>query len=185
MNYYDMRNEEIVQRAVHWYNNTPHRSLVIGKVIFTPNEVEENRELEGVLIRHNIRLCEYLKQKQIREGLFDYKKGNIIMVHLDFSRTPWKFMKLRRRFNALATFKRYTHGDVECQVFLSGIAAAAAAAATQEEMKGKKEKEMEEREEKEYLETALNKPIIVPIYYTKYVCKNEAKLPEKYRNYFE
>jgi hypothetical protein len=180
MNYNDMRNEETVQRAVYWYNNTPHRTLVIGKAIFTPNEVENSKELEGVLIRHRMRLWDRVKQKQINEGLFDYREGNIIMVHLDFSRTPWKFMKIRRRFNALAEFIRYTHGDVECQVVLSGIDSAA-----QEEIGGRREKKVEETEEKEHLDMSLAKPIIVPIYYTKYVCKNIAKLPEKYRNYFE
>jgi hypothetical protein len=121
MNYYDMRDDFQVRRVVDWYYKTPHRSLTIGRAIFTPEEVENNKDLEGVLIRRNILKSNYIRRKQIKEGLFDYKKGNIIMVHLDFSRTPWKFMKVRRRFNALAVFIRYTHGDVECKVFLSGI----------------------------------------------------------------
>jgi hypothetical protein len=181
MNYYDMRNSEKVQRVVEWYNMTPHRSLVIGKAIFTPEEVENNKELEGVLIRRNMRLCDYIQEKQRSEGLFAYRKGNVIMVHLDFSRTPWKFMKVRRRFNALAVFIGYIHGDVQCQVFLSGIGSI-----TQESVKGRKEKEdTTEIEEKQYLETSLAKPIIVPIYYTKFVCKDITQLPDRYRNYFE
>jgi hypothetical protein len=89
-------------------------------MIFSPFDVENNKDLEGIFIRKNKRICEEIEKLQKRKGLYMYKKGNVLMVHLDFSRTIHKFMKVRRKFNALAIFERYVHGNVQCKVYKSG-----------------------------------------------------------------
>jgi hypothetical protein len=120
-NYYNMRNLDLLRRVVRLYNNTPHLSLRIGKAIFTPVEVEDNKEIEGVLIRRNIELARVVQDQQFKNGLWSYQPGNIIMVHLDLSRTDYKFMKKRRIFNVLTKFLFYQHGNVVCKILESGI----------------------------------------------------------------
>jgi hypothetical protein len=96
-NSHDMRNPKQIRKTVFWYNHTPHLSLRIGRAIFTPTEVENNKDLEGVFIRKNVELREVIEEKQQSNGLFRYKRGNVIMIHLNLSRTPLKFMKGIRR----------------------------------------------------------------------------------------
>jgi hypothetical protein len=171
-NYYDMRNEKRVQQMVGFYNHTPHNSLKIGKMIFTPEEVERDKELEGVFIRRSKQIKDVVKQKQIEAGLYSYKEGNIIMVHLDLSRTNYKFMKTRRRFNVLAIFKEYFHGNVVCKIWKSGF--------------DREERENVEREEdKSFDRTIKNKLITVPIYFTKFVAENPQNVPKEFLDYFQ
>jgi hypothetical protein len=105
MNYHDMREPDRVQSAVQYYNITPHRALYLNR-LFTPQEVENDKDLEGLFIRKNKEKLEKIKTHQGLNGLFNYKPGNVLLVHLDFSRTAYKFMKKRRIFNALAIFLR-------------------------------------------------------------------------------
>jgi hypothetical protein len=46
-----MGNEDQVQCRVEQYNSTPHLGLELGRMIFSPEEVEGNRDLEGMFIR--------------------------------------------------------------------------------------------------------------------------------------
>ncbi|KAA6394724.1 MAG: hypothetical protein EZS28_009749 [Streblomastix strix] len=72
-----------------------------------------NGDLEGKFIRLKQQQLELQLIKQQREQLFDFKSGNILMVHVDYSRTGIRFQIQRRQFNELATFITYNNGNVE------------------------------------------------------------------------
>ena len=165
-NYYDFRNYYQVEKVVDFYNETPHLSLKINKAIFTPLEVENNPELEGVFIRKNQEVADFVTNLQ--KELFDYKPGNILLVHLDFSKTPMKFMKKRRNFNALAEFIEYQHGNVVARV-LRLI-----------NLEIKKDTTADKS-----LDVNLNDRVIIPVYFTKFVCERSSEIPLFYESYFE
>jgi hypothetical protein len=181
-NYNNMANPEAVQLMVDYYNHTPHMALKHNQMIFTPEEVESNRDLEGLLIRKNKERCDVVEQKQRKKGLFEYEKGNVLLVHLDLSRTPYRFMKKRRTFNALAIFLNYWHGNVRCIIYRSGFGImdyqVKDAATPFDEL------EAEEEDYDKSLTLNLYKPVIVPIYYTKLVCERLEDLPERYKYFF-
>ncbi|KAA6356852.1 MAG: hypothetical protein EZS28_047621 [Streblomastix strix] len=57
-----------------------------------------------------------VKELQNKDNLLDLKKGNIITIHLDLKKTAHAFEKQRRQFNEIATFIRYEHGNVVCEL---------------------------------------------------------------------
>jgi hypothetical protein len=166
-NYHSFRNEEQVQTVVDIYNETPHIALKIGKAIFPPEEVQKNPGLEGVLIRQNQDKTKMVQDIQAEKGLHSYEKGNVLLVHLDLSRTPQRFMKKRRNYNALALFHSYYHGNVACQVISSMTIS--------EEGKDPDD---------ESIDYNLGKLIIVPIFYTKLIAKNVSLIPHRFKSYF-
>ncbi|KAA6382290.1 MAG: hypothetical protein EZS28_022181 [Streblomastix strix] len=57
-----------------------------------------------------------VKEQQFKDNLLDLKKGNIITIHLHLKKTAHGFEKQRRQFNDIATFIRYEHGNVICEL---------------------------------------------------------------------
>ncbi len=57
-----------------------------------------------------------IHKKQQHKGLLTYKKGNIILVHVDYGKTKKKFDKRRRVFNEIAEFLAYSNGNVICKL---------------------------------------------------------------------
>jgi hypothetical protein len=104
---------ENIQKAVDEYNNSRHTAF---NHEYTPKEVQMHKDLEEYYIRENMNRAEEVKSMQISEGLFLYKPGNILLIHLNFSKTKDKLNKTRRTFNRLAEFLNYDHGNVVCQV---------------------------------------------------------------------
>jgi hypothetical protein len=176
---------------VDYYNHTPHIALKLDRRIFTPEEVEFNKDLEGLFIIRNKERCEVVEEEQKENGLFNYVNGNVLMVHLDLSRTPYRFMKRRRRFNALAIFMSYEHGNVKCVVFKSGIGLQHINSGTLKELKdfdinyGYSPLLEDEDENNTGINTSMVRPIVVTIYYTKFVCDDIEELMQsvKYRRY--
>jgi hypothetical protein len=160
-----------VQEVVEIYNNTPHNNLVLAsiEVPLTPAQVESNQDLEGLFIRENQQRLDVVKEMQKEAGLFNFKKGNILMVHLDYSKTPLSFMKVRRNFNHLAEFLEYESGNVKCRL-RNNI-----------EFSNAKNDWFDDRG------TEINektKIVTIPIYYCKLVSFDLKSLPEKYKDYF-
>jgi hypothetical protein len=114
-----------------------------------------------------MKLAEVVKGQQRRQGMYGYKKNKILLAHLDFSRTPMKFMKKRKAFNVLVKFLRYEHGNVICSILNSN------------------NRIRREDEDEDLSFDFSTKEISVPIFNTKYVCKYINTLPESYINYFE
>jgi hypothetical protein len=73
---------------------------------------------EWQYIRYCIEKLEIILQRQ--QYLQGYKPGNILLVHLEFGRTPEKFEKPRRYWNRVAEFIGYHHGNVMIRLLSTG-----------------------------------------------------------------
>jgi hypothetical protein len=106
-------NNNMIQTTVDYYNNSPH---IAYQNVFTPAEVQENKEIEAQYIRYSKQKLEDVKKSQALEGLTSYQEGNILLIHLDLGKTQMKFTAQRRNFNHLAEFVTYKFGNVVCRL---------------------------------------------------------------------
>ena len=119
---FDGNHDNIVQQLVHYYNNTKHRSLRVfnstgNKLItMTPYEMHTNIEAEWTYIRSMTNKLNDVKKRQHKEGLHRYKPGDIVRVHLNYSKTPHRFAKRRRQFDTTTTFKGYSNGNAVVRI---------------------------------------------------------------------
>jgi hypothetical protein len=143
--------DDIVNKVVYEYNNTPHSAFGYR---FTPFEVQSCPDLEECFIRENLYKLDEAKAKQEQAGFFTYNKGDVLIIHQDQSKLGLG-IKNRRTFNRLAIFNYYEHGNVNCNV-------------------------LQEITNKDY---TINKaPIVVPIYYTKFIADGVEDVPKKYHS---
>jgi hypothetical protein len=85
--------------------------------MLTPFQVQFTPDFKRYFIKESEYKLELINQKQDKLGLKDYKPGNILLIHLDFSKTANRFTKKRRNFNKLARFISYEFGNVKCFVY--------------------------------------------------------------------
>ena len=102
-----------VLALVDLYNKTPH---VAFHNEFSPEMIQYNPELEGAYIRQQTNKLREIINEQKASGLHNYKPGNVLMIHIDFSKTDMMFEKRRRNFNELAIFISYRGGNVVCEL---------------------------------------------------------------------
>lgn len=102
-----------MKRMVKLYNYTPHAAY---RNLFTPIEVQRDRELEAMYIRAQQDRLHTIRQLQVKDGYMSYKPGNILYVHLDDTKTERRFDKVRRQFSHLGVFIRYAYGNVVCDM---------------------------------------------------------------------
>jgi hypothetical protein len=152
--------DDVVQAAVLVYNHTPHTAF---NNEFTPYEVQSNPELEDCFIRENFYKLQEAKRLQQEEGLFRYKIGNVILIHLSETKTKLKFKKRRRNFDQLAVFIDYEFGNVLCYLLFV-------------RKNGNDIADKASDGEAVYIR--------VPIYYTKYVAEDEDHIPTAYLKAF-
>jgi hypothetical protein len=99
---------EVVLQIVDYYNNTPHSAY---KNKFTPQQVQNDRELEAWYIRtQQLKLFDVLKQQQ--KSFRRYNQGDLLIVYRPLGKTDEVFKKRRRNFQELAMFEKYDHGNV-------------------------------------------------------------------------
>jgi hypothetical protein len=110
-------NPNIVAKAVQEYNNTKHSAFYNE---FSPIQVQHNKDLEEYFIREQQMRLQDVTEAQKEAELYNYIQGNILLIHLDFSKTDEKFKKQRRTFNQLAEFVKYDHGNVNCFILERG-----------------------------------------------------------------
>ena len=116
------------------------------------------------------------------DGLLSYRKGNIILIHYDTSKTEKKHEKQRRVFNEIAEFIRYHNGNVECKLlkpyhrFQLNADKQAGTAFYVPYIKTKTGRSPKTDDERA--------TITVPIMYTRFVAPNYASLGEDYKQYF-
>jgi hypothetical protein len=144
-------NPELVAKAVEVYNNTVHSAF---NDEFTPKQVQNNPELEEYYIRQNMRLLKNVKELQREEGYFNYEPGDVLLIHLDESKTEKRMVRKRRVFNKIVVFSHYENGNVYCKRVSN---------------------------DEDGIVVHNDYPIIIPIYYTRYIAPDINKLPEKYR----
>jgi hypothetical protein len=120
----------------------------------TPADVEQNPDMEGVFIRKHAKENSTIVKKQVRRGLFDYVRGDILHVHVEYVddrkliRVAEK--KRRKQFNYIAEFIEYVHGNVRCYILCRSV-------------------------------PEDDKNQVIPIYCTMLICHDIRELPEKYR----
>ena len=141
-------NENQLLQIVNYYNNTYHRSIDC-----TPNDMENNSDIEYQYIRWNEQKLDYVLSLQDSYGLTKYEKGNILLVHLDKGKTKNKFEKRRTYYDRLGEFQNYENGNVKIKL-LSPV------------MVGTK-----------YVNEA-----VVPAYHTQFLAKNKESIPKEYIN---
>jgi hypothetical protein len=107
-----------VQQVIDYYNTTYHKGIDC-----TPHEMMMNTELEWQYIRHCQEKLRQVNQFYESRNLLGYRRGNVIVVHLDYSKTSRKFEKQRRHWNQLGVFVAYEHGNVKCVVINQGVRA--------------------------------------------------------------
>jgi hypothetical protein len=143
-------NHQIVSKVVELYNKTPHSAF---NREFSPIEVQMHPDLEEYYIRQQLSVLKDVKELQRNSGFFDYEPGDVLLIHLDESKTEKSMVRKRRVFNRLAVFSSYENGNVLCKRLLrSG---------------GK---------------IVVQDPytILLPIYFTKYLVSNVNDIPQRY-----
>jgi hypothetical protein len=146
---------DIVSEAVDMYNNRPHQDFNYES---TPSEVQSHKALEECFFRDNISRAQKMHKKQEVAGFFMYRPGNILLVHVDMLKVHMpRATKRRATFNRLAEFIGYEYGSVRCKVL--------------------------EKQITEGNSLFWKNPIVVPIYYTKYVCAALADIPFTFRTF--
>ena len=177
----------LMRQMVDYYNNTPHGSLRFKNIdyidnefydknlkrpskwiYYTPSQMQNDIDLEWKYIRKMQMKLREIHEKQHFKGLLSYKKGNIILVHLDKSKTQKKHEKRRRVFNEIAEFIEYRNGNTICRLLKPYQTVN-----KKDSTKGRKPM------------TDNEKAIIeVPIIYTKFVCNLFNDLNDDYIKYF-
>jgi hypothetical protein len=142
-------NTKELRDAVAEYNNTPHKAFNYD---FSPQQVQENNDIENYFIRENLYKLDEVKARQVEAGFFGYKPGNVLLINKDKRKLNFsEYYKKRRTFNRLAIFIRYNHVNVVCQELI--------------------------RTDKKITTT---KAIEVPVYCTKLLAKNVDGIPQEY-----
>jgi hypothetical protein len=85
-----------------------------------------------------------------------YVKGNILLVHLELSKTPEAMEKQRKFWNRLAEFLGYSHGNVVVKLFRPVRI-------------GVSDREI----------------VVVPIYFTKFVAYDVKSIPTEIKNNYK
>jgi hypothetical protein len=71
-------------QLVDEYNHTPHSAFYH---MFTPFQVQFTQDLERYFMKEKEYKPEEINQKQKELGLKEYEAGNILLIHLNFSKT--------------------------------------------------------------------------------------------------
>jgi hypothetical protein len=105
---------ELMQKVVHFYNNSIHRSLFNR---FTPTQAQNNYIIERTFIQEKNRQLEKAKDASLNYYP-EYTYGNILLVNIpnkDRLKT-----KRRRNYDKLVYFMKYIHGNVEVKLMNMG-----------------------------------------------------------------
>jgi hypothetical protein len=150
---------DIVARVVYEYNHTPHSAF--GHQ-FTPYQVQINNDLEEYFIREHMYEAARVKDLQMKAGLLSYTPGDILLIHVDESKTAQALRKVRRVFNRLGEFVRYDFGNVVCNVLGPGLVAQPSCAPS-----------------------VASRQITLPIQFTKFLAKTRFELQNEKNQYLK
>lgn len=99
----------LMQELVTYYNNTPHSTTGIK-----PTEMTYQQEYEYIDTMN--KLTNIQKQKQYKEGLYNFQYGDKIKIYINPSKTNESYVKKRGNYVYEATFIEYNHGNVICEL---------------------------------------------------------------------
>ena len=173
---------DLMKQMIYYYNNTPHRSLKFTNynqidsasrskyIYYTPNELQNDIDLEWIYIR-KMKMLLKRKQEELKlKGLLNYKKGNIILIHLDKGKILKKHEKQRRIFNEIAEFITYLHGNVVCRL-----------------LNPYQIVDKDTKQKNKFIvdnEKDLNSTLEIPLLYTKFVSDSIESIPNNIKEYF-
>ena len=143
-------NDNQLNQIINYYNNTYHKAIKC-----TPSEMMENEDIEWKYIRQKHRELMNALDKQKELGLLSYKKGCVLLIHLNLAKTADRDEKRRKRFDRLGIFEKYENGNVKVKLLRPVLIA------------GK------------YVNV-----VTVPIYFTRFISDDLETLPVKYKNNF-
>lgn len=197
-----LADNELMQQMVMYYNNTPHNSLrfknpeynpfedydeYIGSglepppkqnkwIYYTPYQMQNDIDLEWKYIRKMRNKLQDINNKLSLKGLLTYKRGNIILIHLDKNKGSKMFDKRRRIFDEIAEFICYQNGNVICRLLKPYLKLT---------KKGDSYIPYEQPKRGRIAKTDYERAIIeIPIIYTKFVCSSYDRLSNDYIQYF-
>ena len=110
-NLWDGQHDNIIQQLVYYYNFTKHRAIGMK-----PIDMHSNIEEEWKYIRKKMEEVNDVKRKQIANGFYEYKPGDKLRLHLEYSKTNEKFTKRRRQYDVEAEFIKYVGGNCQCKI---------------------------------------------------------------------
>ena len=118
LSYDVLRQPTLVKKIVDYYNNTPHSGLPLDEngIHYTPKEVQNNIDIEWKYIRQKDQELKKVYEKLSKAGYDKYKKGNVLLLHLDTGKTNRNMQKKRRNFQDVGLFVKYVKGNVCCQL---------------------------------------------------------------------
>ena len=108
---WDGHHDDIIQQLVYYYNFTKHRVTKMS-----PIDMHTDIDKEWEYIRQKTEELNDAKLKQYQHGLFNYKPGDRIRIHLEYSKTNQLFDKRRRQFDREGTFIQYINGNCLIQL---------------------------------------------------------------------
>lgn len=193
----------LMRQMVDYYNNTPHTSLRFKNyehteyrseyqgsglippskwVYYSPAQVQNNIDLEWKYIRKMKLKLREINDKQRFKGLLSYRRGNIILIHLDRGKTQKKHEKRRRVFDEIAVFIRYENGNVICKLLnpYRTYSKSSKGLVPYDQMKSNEDITRGRIPKNDFQKSIIE----VPIIYTKYVCNSINELDEDFRHYF-
>jgi hypothetical protein len=110
---YRRMGEDGVKQIIEYYNNTYHLGIDC-----TPVEMMMNPEIEWQYIRYCEDKVITVKEYQRSAGLAKCKAGNVLLIHLEKSKTSEKFEKQRRYWNTVGIFLDYSNGNVRVLIMV-------------------------------------------------------------------
>ena len=108
---WDGHHDDIIQQLVYYYNFTTHRAIKMR-----PIDLHTNIDKEWEYIRHKTEELNDVKLKQYQEGLYNYKPGDRLRIHFEYSKTNQLFDKRRRQFDKEGTFIEYVNGNCKIEL---------------------------------------------------------------------
>ena len=117
-----LRDDQIIQRIVKYYNDTPHVGLLINPqtgINYTPRDMQDDINLEWAYIRQKDKELQKVTKKQEMSNLTKYKRGNVLRLHLNWAKTKMKFKKRRMVYENIGVFDKYVNGN--CKVYVLNI----------------------------------------------------------------
>lgn len=108
---WDGQHDDIIQQLVYYYNFTKHRATGMK-----PIDMHSSIDKEWEYIRQKTEELNDTKRKQFGYGLYTYKPGDKLRIHLEYAKTSDRFMKRRRQFDTEGVFISYVGGNVRVRL---------------------------------------------------------------------
>jgi hypothetical protein len=150
---YRIINNFQLQQIVEYYNNTIHRAIGC-----TPLEMMLNKEYEAQYIRFCMQKVIEINKRQVNQGLLNYQRGNILLLHCELGKTSNRDEKSRNYWNRIGEFIGYENGNAQVQLLRNQLPI--------------------------YIGQRAVTQFDIPVYFTKIIAQDIDNVPEYYKRNF-